>query len=106
MCLFASSVDRPDVHDLFRGRVCKPAPYEAGQTERNQNYPNCSVHDSLSTSLPKNFFDLSDLLPELPGELFVLAFRRQLWVIRSFPFLLFRGASRLVKFAFENKGRV
>ena len=44
MRLFASSVNRPDVNDLFPCRVRKASPGKSEQTKCNQDYPKRLVH--------------------------------------------------------------
>ena len=44
MRLFASSVNRSDVDDLFRGRVRKTSPCKTEQAKHNQDDPNRSIH--------------------------------------------------------------
>jgi hypothetical protein len=44
--LFASSVNRSDVDDLFPGRVCKPTPRETEQAKHYQNDAKRFAHGS------------------------------------------------------------
>ena len=47
VCLFAGSVNRADVNQLFPGRVSKASPRKTAQTERNQDHSERFVHGNL-----------------------------------------------------------
>ena len=45
--LFASSMNRSNINDLFPGRVRKTSPRKSDQTKRNQDYSKRFVHGGL-----------------------------------------------------------
>ncbi len=41
---FAGGVNRPDIDDFFRGRICEPAPRQPEQAQHDENDPKRLVH--------------------------------------------------------------
>jgi hypothetical protein len=96
--LLASSVNRSDIHDLFPGRIRKPAPRKAKQAKHYQNDAKRFAHGSplrqrlylqrgnppeaegfqcsgetCSYLLIQHVFHLTDLLLNFAGQLFGMA---------------------------------
>jgi hypothetical protein len=99
MFFLAGSVNRSDVHDLFPGRVRKASPRKTEQAKRNQDDSKHFVHGDLL--LLKHFFNLADFLLDFAGDLFSLAFGRQVGVVRNLSHLLFSSTFDFMKLAFD-----
>jgi hypothetical protein len=100
VCLFARSVNRSDVNDLLPGRVRKTSPCKTDQTKCNQDQPKRFGHGGLLLLL-EYFFNLADFLLDLAGEFFVLAFGRQIGVVRDLSGFLDNLAFQFMKLAFD-----
>ena len=88
MCLVASSMNGPDVDDLFAGGVCKSSPRQTEQAKDDQDDSKSLVHSSLL--LLQQLFDLPDFFFDFAGVLFGSPLSLQVRIVCDLACLLLK----------------